>query len=70
MIFDNLEKTLEVVFYSNPNIENSYSETFSEIDELIERLESQDDSKTEEVTSKNESNFQIKYEFRTIHKVY
>ena len=52
MIFDNLEKTLEVVFYSNPNIENSYSETFSEIDELIERLESQDDSKTEEVTSK------------------
>ena len=36
MIFDNLEKTLEIVFYSNPNIENSYAETFSEIDKLVE----------------------------------
>ena len=63
MIFDNLEKTLEVVFYSNPNIENSYSETFIEIDELIERLESQDDSKTEEVTSKNEITFKSNMNF-------
>ena len=63
MIFDNLEKTLEVVFYSNPNIENSYSETFSEIDKLIERLESQDDSKTEEVTSKNEITFKSNMNF-------
>ncbi|MEK9541551.1 MAG: anthranilate synthase component I family protein, partial [Gammaproteobacteria bacterium] len=63
MIFDNLEKTLEVVFYSNPNIENSYSETFSEIDELIERLESQDDSKTEEVTSKSEITFKSNMNF-------
>ena len=63
MIFDNLEKTLEVVFYSNPNIENSYSETFSEIDRLIERLESQDDSKTEEVTSKNEITFKSNMNF-------
>ena len=63
MIFDNLKKTLEVVFYSNPNIENSYSETFSEIDKLIERLESQDDSKTEEVTSKNEITFKSNMNF-------
>ena len=63
MIFDNLEKTLEVVFYSNPNIENSYSETFSEIDKLIERLESQEDSKTEEVTSKNETTFKSNMNF-------
>ena len=63
MIFDNLEKTLEVVFYSNPNIENSYSETFSEIDKLIERLESQDDRKTEEVTSKNEITFKSNMNF-------
>ena len=63
MIFDNLKKTLEVVFYSNPNIENSYSETFSEIDKLIERLESQDDRKTEEVTSKNEITFKSNMNF-------
>ena len=63
VIFDNLEKTLEVVFYSNPNIENSYSETFSEIDELIERLESQDDSQTEEVISKNEITFKSNMNF-------
>ena len=63
MIFDNLEKTLEVVFYSNPNIENSYSETFSEIDKLIDRLETQDDSKTEEVTSKNEITFKSNMNF-------
>ena len=68
MIFDNLKKTLEVVFYSNPNIENSYSETFSEIDKLIERLESQDDRKTEEVTSKNEITFKSNMNFEQYKK--
>ena len=57
MIFDNLEKTLEIVFYSNPNIENSYADTLSEIDILIERLESQNNIETKEVKSKNEITF-------------
>ena len=63
MIYDNLEKTLEFVFYSNPNIDNSYADTFSEIDKLIEKLEFQNDIKTKEVQSKNEITFKSNMNF-------
>ena len=68
MIFDNLEKTLEIVFYSNPNKENSYAETFSEIDKLIERLETQNDSKTIELRFKNEITFSSNMNFEQYSK--
>ena len=63
MIYDNLEKTLEFVFYSNPNTDNSYADTFSEIDKLIEKLEFQNDIKTKEVQSKNEITFKSNMNF-------
>ena len=64
MIFDNLEKTLEIVFYSNPNIENSYEETFSEIDKLIERLGSQNDNKNKKASYKNKVTFKSNMNFK------
>ena len=63
MIYDNLEKTLEFVFYSNPNTDNSYADTFSEIDKLIEKLEFQNDIKTKKVQSKNETTFKSNMNF-------
>jgi anthranilate synthase component 1 len=63
-----LEKTLEIVFYSNPNIENSYAETFSEIDKLVERLETQNDGKTIELASKNEITFTSNMNFEQYSK--
>ena len=68
MIFDNLEKTLEIVFYSNPNIENSYAETFSEIDKLVETLKTQNDSKTIDLSSKNEITFTSNMNFEQYSK--
>ena len=68
MIFDNLEKTLEIVFYSNPNIENSYEETFSEIDKLIERLGSQNDNKNKKASYKNKVTFKSNMNFKQYSK--
>ena len=72
MIFDNLEKTLEIVFYSDPNLENSYEDTFSEIGKLLERLESQNDSDNEVQPKKEiifESNMNFKQYSESIEKI-
>tara|TARA_B100001113_G_scaffold21104_1_gene15562 strand:- start:1466 stop:2917 length:1452 start_codon:yes stop_codon:yes gene_type:complete len=68
IIFDNLEKTLEIVFYSNPNIENSYKQTLSEIDKLIERLRSYDDHKDQETFSRSEISFKSNMNFEQYSK--
>ena len=72
MIFDNLEKTLEIVFYSDPNLENSYEDTFSEIGKLLERLESQNDSDNEVQPKKEiifKSNMNFKQYSKSIEKI-
>ncbi len=72
MIFDNLEKTLEIVFYSDPNLENSYEDTFSEIGKLLERLESQNDSYNEVQPKKEiifKSNMNFKQYSKSIEKI-
>ena len=72
MIFDNLEKTLEIVFYSDPNLENSYEDTFSEIGKLLERLESHNDSDNEVQPKKEiifKSNMNFKQYSESIEKI-
>tara|TARA_B100001057_G_scaffold468127_1_gene526985 strand:+ start:1124 stop:2575 length:1452 start_codon:yes stop_codon:yes gene_type:complete len=68
MIFDNLEKTLEIVFFVDPAIANSYEKTFSEIEALIKELESIETLEEIKMLEKKEINFESNMNFEEYSK--
>ena len=68
MIFDNLEKTLEIVFFVDPAIANSYEKTFSEIEALIKELESTETLEEIKMLEKKEINFESNMNFEEYSK--